>query len=173
MSMNPEQVQSLAAYLTQVLEREYGTTKKVLAALPDNKHEWRPHEKGRTAGELAWHIATADVFFLESIAKGSFTSGNPGQPPKTTAEIISFYEQKFPPALSKVKALSAGQLAQTVDFRGIFNHPAFVYLTVCANHGIHHRGQLSAYLRAMGERVPSIYGPSADEAIEVKQAASR
>ncbi len=172
MSINAEQVQGLAAYLIGVLEREYGTTRKVLAVLPDSQHAWRPHEKGRTAGELAWHIATADIYFLKSIANGSFAAADPGQPPKTTAEIVSFYEQKFPDALSKVKSLSAGQLAQTLNFHGIFNHPAFVYLTVCANHGIHHRGQLSAYLRAMGEKVPSIYGPSADEPVQMPQAAS-
>lgn len=160
--MNPEQAKGIAQFLLQGLEGEFHTTRKVLAAVPEGRLSWRPHEKGRTAGELAWHIAAVDVWFLESITKGAFPHEGEGTPPKTIAEIVSFYEKNFPVALDKVKALPGEKLAQKIQFYD-FNYPAVVYLSFTNNHSIHHRGQLSAYLRAMGEKVPSIYGGSADE----------
>jgi uncharacterized damage-inducible protein DinB len=59
--------------------------------------------------------------------------------------------------------MTAEQLATPVDFLGVFNLPAVFYLGFVNNHSIHHRGQLAAYLRPMGSKVPSIYGGSADE----------
>lgn len=161
--MNPAAAQAIGGYLMQSLQSEYPITKKVLAAVPDAKLSWRPHEKGRTAGELAWHIAVVDVWFLESIVAGKFHLEGEPKPPPTTVEIVSYYEKNFPAALAKVQALPVEALSRTIEFLGVFNYPAFVYLGFTANHSIHHRGQLSAYLRAMGEKVPSIYGGSADE----------
>ena len=54
-------------------------------------------------------------------------------------------------------------MAAVINFFGVFNYPTVTYLTFLSNHSIHHRGQLSAYLRAMGSLVPAIYGPSGDE----------
>lgn len=161
--MNPEAAPIIAGYLLQGLEGEHGITKKVLAAVPDAKLSWRPHPKGRTAGELVWHIAVSEIWFLEGIAAGKFAMEEEPKPPQSVAEILSYYEKNFPAALAKVKALAPQALAQSLDFLGVFNFPAFVYLGFASNHSIHHRGQLSAYLRAMGERVPDIYGGSADE----------
>ncbi len=168
--MNAENANIVAHFLMDALATEFQTTKKVLAALPDGKHSWRPHEKGRTAGELAWHIAAADVWFLDSILKGSFAMEGEGQPPKTSAEIVSFYEKNFPALLEKAKALPAEKFAEVLDFYGM-KFPAAVYVNFCMIHSIHHRGQLSAYLRAMGEKVPSIYGGSADEPFVPEKAA--
>ena len=65
--------------------------------------------------------------------------------------------------MAKLKAMSGEQLAKSMPFFGIMNYPAVVYLQFLNNHMIHHRGQLSTYLRAMNAHVPSIYGGSADE----------
>jgi uncharacterized damage-inducible protein DinB len=160
--MNPENAKVIAGFLLDTLANEYPTTCKVLKALPQDKLNWRPHEKGRTAGELAWHIAKADVWFLEGIAATAFSMEDEGKPPATVAEIAAWYEKNFQPALEKVKKLSGEQLAKTVEFFGM-NFPNVTYLSFCERHTVHHRGQLAAYLRAVGAKVPSIYGGSADE----------
>ncbi len=170
--MSQDTAQAITGYLLQSLEREYPTTRKILGCVPDGKGAWRPHEKAWTAAELAWHVASSEIWFLESIAAGKFAMEQPPQPPATTAEIVAYYEKAFPAAVAKVKALSAEALSTKVDFFGMFNLPAFGYLTFTAHHSIHHRGQLSTYLRSMNEKVPSIYGPSADEPIEALKAQS-
>ena len=81
----------------------------------------------------------------------------------TPKEIASQYEGAVNAAMAKVKALSGAQLAKPINFFGIMDLPAVMYLQFMSNHSIHHRGQLSTYLRAMNAHVPSIYGGSADE----------
>ncbi len=161
--MNPEAAPIIAGYLLQGLENEHGLTKKVLAAVPDTKLDWRPHAKGRTTAELAWHIVHSEIWILDGLAAGNFAMEKEPNPPKSVKEILAYYEKHFPASLAKVKALAPPALGRTLDFAGVFNFPAFAYLSLASNHTIHHRGQLCAYLRAMGERVPGIYGGSADE----------
>ncbi|MBM3762231.1 MAG: hypothetical protein FJW36_18530, partial [Acidobacteria bacterium] len=82
---------------------------------------------------------------------------------KTGADIAAWYDKKIAEHLPKVQVMTAEQLATPVDFYGMFNMPAAMYLNFMNSHTIHHRGQLSTYLRAMGGKCPSIYGGSADE----------
>jgi uncharacterized damage-inducible protein DinB len=155
------------AYRDMMLDsllREAATTAKLIGAVPDTKADFRPDPKARTAAELAWHIASVDVQFLEEIAEGKF-SMDPRykETPRTSADLASWYETNFKRAAEKVRAMSADQLMKNLDFYGAFNFPAFFYLSFVEKHSIHHRGQLSTYLRPMGAKVPSIYGGSADE----------
>jgi uncharacterized damage-inducible protein DinB len=83
--------------------------------------------------------------------------------PKTSAELVSWYGENFPRAIERVRAMSAEELLTPVDFYGVFTLPVVYYLGFVNNHGIHHRGQLSTYLRPMGSKCPSIYGGSYDE----------
>lgn len=165
--MSPEQAYGLAQFLIAQAENESAVTRRVLAAVPNDKGDYKPAEKCMTAAKLAGHIAQADVWFLESIAAGAF--GAEQGPELTPAEAVAFYDQNFDKALAKVKALSGEQLAQTVDFYGM-KMPAVTYLQFMIVHTVHHRGQLSAYLRPMGAKVPSIYGGSADEPFEAAAA---
>jgi uncharacterized damage-inducible protein DinB len=169
--MNPEQAALAAHMFTQGLEQEYAITKKVLAAvLEDNKH-YRPDPNSRTAFELASHIAASDVWFLNGIANGEF---GPGEDRKfgSIKDVVAFYEKEFPAALAKVKALPPDKLAKNVPaFGGMFNLPAVAYLGFLNNHSIHHRGQLAVYLRPMGSKVPSIYGGSYDEPMQMPASA--
>jgi len=167
--MTPEQALFLRDFLLQGIEGEFATTKRVLAAVPDERSDYRPDPKSRTARELAWHIVNAEVVFFNGIARGSFESSDqePPNPTANTAELIAYYETGFKTGLEKVKQLTGEQLAATISFFGVFNFPAVQYLTFLADHTIHHRGQLSAYLRAMGSKVPAIYGPSGDEMWEM------
>lgn len=144
---------------------EVETTKKVFAAIPDSKHDYRPEPNARTAWELAWHLANTDIQFLDGIADLKFTMANPAEAdkPKTTAELVVWYDKNFKRAADRVRALTGPQLATPVDFMGAFNFPAALYLGFLNNHSIHHRGQLATYLRPMGSKCPSIYGGSYDE----------
>lgn len=164
--MNPEQAAFVAQMFVQSLEREYATTKKVLAAVTESGKNYRPDPNSRTAFELASHIANSDVWFLNSIVKGEFAQEDQ-KPFANVAEIVTFYEKEFPAALAKVKALPADKLTKVVQAFGMFNLPAVVYLSFMNNHSIHHRGQLAAYLRPMGSKVPSIYGGSFDEPFQM------
>ena len=167
-----EQAQGLGMFLTKTLENEYETTKKVLAALPQNQLEFKLGDKGRTAQELAWHIVETDIWFAQGIVAQSFAMPDAQTPaPATVQEMLDIYNREFPPLLAKVKALPGDHLATPISFFNTFNLPAVMYLSFLNNHCIHHRGQLSTYLRAMNAKVPSIYGGSADEPFEMPASA--
>ena len=165
MMLSAEQAQGLSTFLIQGVDSEIGITKKVLAAVPDNKLDFKLGEKGKTTKELMAHILQSDVWFAEGIAAGTFAQDDSAGPAvaATPKEIASQYEGAVNAAMAKVKALSGAQLAKPINFFGIMDLPAVMYLQFMSNHSIHHRGQLSTYLRAMNAHVPSIYGGSADE----------
>ena len=124
----------------------------------------RPKRLGKQA-KLAWHIANSDIQFLDGIADLKFNMATPAEAdkPKTSAELVAWYDQNFKRAAARVRALSPEQLLTPIDFYGVFNLPAAFYLGFLNNHSIHHRGQLATYLRPMGSKCPSIYGGSYDE----------
>ena len=158
--MTNETAQGLAEYLLPQLKREYGTTRKVLAAVPADQCSYRPSEKCMTGLELASHIALAEAFFLRGIANGAFEWKQ--QEFGSPAEVLAFYDEVVPPLMEEVGKLPGERLAQHIKF-AVFDQPAVTFLSFDLSHGIHHRGQLSSYLRPMGAKVPSIYGPSGDE----------
>jgi uncharacterized damage-inducible protein DinB len=148
---------------TQGIEQEMQVTRKVIAAIPQERCSYRPDPKAKSALELAWHIVTGEAGMLDSIANMNFSTEDSGAVPATVAEILSWYDQHGKQALARVRAMSPEQLVTPVDFFGVLKLPVFCYLQIVSNHTIHHRGQLSTYLRPMGGKVPSIYGGSADE----------
>lgn len=154
----------MADFFISVLESEAGTTKRVIGAVPADKGGYAPDAKSMTALALAYHIAVSEVWFLDSVAKGTFewTGGEMPESIKTPADVVAWYDEHRGPALERVKAAPPELLArETAVFGG--SSPNVVYLSICIRHAIHHRGQLSAYLRPMGGKVPAIYGGSADE----------
>src|SRR5262245_10064263 len=162
--LSAEQAQGLAMFLIQGVEREIPTTQKILAAFSNDKLGFTLGEKGRSAKELMWHTITSDIWFTEGISSGSFPqTEDKGPAPATVAEMTAHYERGMAAGMAKVKAMTGEQLAKPVSFFGIMELPVVMYLQFLSNHSIHHRGQLSTYLRAMNAHVPSIYGGSADE----------
>jgi uncharacterized damage-inducible protein DinB len=166
--MDPQQAKFLVDQYATLMEGEFPATVKVLAAVKDDTREYKPDEKSRSAWELATHLATSDVWFLDSIIKGDFTFDPEAAKQaesqfRTVNDIVEFYKKTFPAKLQEVRTMSPDKLTRTVDFFGLFKSPAVAMMGFANNHGIHHRGQLAAYLRAMGSRVPAIYGGSADE----------
>jgi uncharacterized damage-inducible protein DinB len=165
--MNAEQAKAAADAMASLWEGEFAATSQVLAAVKDDNRGYKPDPKSRTAWELAVHIATADVWFMDSIAQGEFEWN---QDAATQAEsqftnvneIVEFYKKTAPEKLAALRALPAERLTEVLDFFGVIKMPRAQWIGFANNHSVHHRGQLAAYLRAMGSKVPNIYGPSAD-----------
>jgi uncharacterized damage-inducible protein DinB len=164
----PEFALGYRALMLDGVAREVETTKKVLAAIPEGKRDYRPDPHARTAWELAWHLANTDVQFMDGIADLKFNMANPAEAdkPKTVAEVVEWYGKNMKSGADRVAALSAEQLLTPVNFLGAFNFPAIFYMAFLNNHSIHHRGELATYLRPMGSKVPSIYGGSYDEPLQ-------
>jgi uncharacterized damage-inducible protein DinB len=147
---------------------EHPVTKRVIAAIPPNKVDYRPDDIVKSAIDLAWHIVTAEVRFLNAVSSGSFDLTPMPRPEsvRTADDVNRWFSDHFAKAVEKLKQTPGDQLVKTVDFRGIFQFPAVAYVQIGLNHSIHHRGQLSMYLRPMGAKVPSIYGESYDARME-------
>jgi len=150
---------------------ELEITKRVLAAVPDAKSDYRPDPHARSAWELAWHLANTDVQFLDGIADRNFKMETPENKPKNVAELVEWYDTNFKRAAARVAGMSAEELLTPVNFMGAFNFPAVFYLGFLSNHSIHHRGALATYLRPMGSKVPRIYGGSYDEPLQMPEEA--
>jgi uncharacterized damage-inducible protein DinB len=161
--MTPEFAAGLCAMMLDGIQREAECTKRVLAAVPDDKSDYRPDPNARTARELAWHIANTDIQFLDGIADLNFSMESPENKPQTSAELVKWYDENMKRGLTGVAGMTPQQLLTPIEFFGVFNLPAVAYLGFLNNHSIHHRGELATYLRPMGSKVPSIYGGSYDE----------
>lgn len=167
--MNSEQATFLLheIYLPQI-RNEHKTTRRVIEAIPCDNCGWKPDPTSKSALELAWHIASSECFFLNGIAAGRFERTGDGSMPasiKTPTDLLKWYDENHAAALSQLAQVQGDSLAAPLDFFGMFKFPAITFAAFQCSHSIHHRGQLSSYLRPMGGKVPSIYGPSADEGL--------
>ncbi len=163
--LQPEQASFLLQTLLPHLEMEHELTRKILAALPVDKGDYRPDPNSMSAMDLAVHTAFAENRFMGGVATGEFdlVSKRP-ESMKTTADVVRWYTETFQRNLALIKTRAPEELAKVLDFAGRFQMPAVAFLTFAMHHSIHHRGQLSVYLRPMGAKVPSIYGESYDDA---------
>lgn len=163
--MSPQEAAVIAQFVSGVIEQEMPTTLGVFRAVPAGRLDYSPDARSKTALGLLRHITVEDEWFLNSIVDGAFamppTDGD-GCGIHSPEEAAVRYTERIPAALGRVRAISPDQLAGEIDFFGVMKLPAAALLSMMVRHSVHHRGQLSAYLRAMGGKVPSIYGPSAD-----------
>jgi len=163
--MNPQEAKVVANFLIGDLENEMQTTLRVLGAVPGTKLDYRPDPVSKTALGLVRHITLEDEWILNCTADGAFVP-----PPDdsdscgimTPADAIARYKETIPAGIKRVRAMSGEQLCGQIDLFGMLQMPAVGFLSMMVKHSVHHRGQLSSYLRAMGGKVPGIYGPSAD-----------
>jgi uncharacterized damage-inducible protein DinB len=148
------------------LKAEHRVTRAVLEAVPADKPDYRPDPNAKSAMELVRHIAAAENRFLETTINGEFSTAPAAFPEsaKTPADFAAWYAERFEANCQALTKLSGEQLVRMVDFRGLFQRPAVTFLQLGMSHTIHHRGQLSTYLRPMGSKVPAIYGESYDSA---------
>src|SRR5215472_14020573 len=135
--MTPEQAKLLCKVFLDAAQQEAETTKKVIKAVPDGKKSYKPAEKSMTAHELAWHIASSEVMFLDYILTGKFPAGGPPEAPPTIDAILDWYESKRAGLVSKVRDMSGEQLAAKLPFIPGEEHPAVIYLNFMNLHGVH------------------------------------
>lgn len=160
--MHPTQAQFLLEFLLPQLLSEQSVTRKIIAAVPTSAGTYQPHPKAMTAFQLARHIAICELWFLDAICNGRFDDIAP--PALTTCpQIAHWYAENTTQRIRLIQQLAPEQLAQPIDYIGLRNDPAVAYLNFALRHTVHHRGQLSTYLRALDAHVPAIYVESADE----------
>ena len=168
--MTPAEAKLISEFLIAEFNYEMQTTLGVLGAVPDHALNYRPDEKSKTALGLLRHITLEDEWMLDAIANGAFSAppdDSDGCGIMKPADAVARYQTKIPPALARVAALSGEQLLRIVDLLGVVQMPAVNLISAAQKHSVHHRGQLSSYLRAMGGKVPPIYGPTADTPMPV------
>ena len=174
--MNPQTQQTgrISASLLPEFDHEMATTRKTLERVPEDKFDWAPHPKSMTLGHLASHLAEMPGFAVAGLKQDSLDLAPVGGPAyeqfdgKTRAQVLERFDKNVAAARGAIaeagdqeymkswSLLRAGQTLLTLP-------KVAVVRSFMLNHTIHHRGQLSVYLRLNNVPVPSIYGPSADE----------
>lgn len=170
-NLQPEQAMVALHLALPALQREHQTTRSVIEAIPVNNGDYKPEPVAKTALELAWHIVASEHRFYSGVAAGAFDLTPHHRPDhlQNSADIAKFYADLFATDLAALTKMSGEQLVKMIDFRGMVQMPAVAFLDLGVRHSIHHRGQLSTYIRPAGGKVPAIYGESYDTA-EAKRA---
>ena len=145
---------------------ESGAFDRVICALPHDQFDYRPHERSQSARELVWTLALESQACSDMIDKGRVDWHS--QPPSgTPAEIVSRFQQNYAALSERAGALDEEAWQRKVQFlvggTMMMEPPLGQFLWYLFFDAIHHRGQLSTYIRPMGGKVPSIYGPSGDD----------
>ncbi|HTL10250.1 MAG TPA: DinB family protein [Chitinophagaceae bacterium] len=162
---------SLQQPLVAEMEYEAINTRKMLLRVPEDKFSWKPHEKSMTIGRLASHIAEIPVWVNRTLEAGSFNFASLPAVRNTyggTEALLAVYNERMAAAVHQLQLATDEMLGEPFSLlRGehtIATMPRKVLIRSFAmNHLIHHRGQLSVYLRLLEVPVPGMYGPSADE----------
>jgi uncharacterized damage-inducible protein DinB len=161
---------ALADMLLPEFDHEMATTRKLLERLPDDKFAWKPHAKSFTLGQLAQHVATLPFWGTTTLQQSEFDTASMEPPPPAAnrAEILSAFDRQVKEARAALVGKTDAELmAPWALKRGadtIFSMPkAMVWRSFVMSHLVHHRGQLSVYLRLQDVPLPPVYGPTADE----------
>lgn len=152
-------------------DRETTLTRVVLERLPDDRYGWRPHARSFTAGELASHLANLPGWAMATLRETAVDTATQPRPTVATsrAELLGQFDMRVAEARAALVTMTDPQLCETWTLRQgdrtLFSMPRLsVWRSFVMNHLVHHRGQLSVYLRLLDVPVPAIYGPSADDA---------
>jgi uncharacterized damage-inducible protein DinB len=165
---------SIAQSLLPEFDQEMAGTRKTLERVPEDKFDWRPHEKSTTMSELATHIANMLNWATITLTQDSFDFQPEGSAPyreeavKSRAELLAKFDQGLTTARAALAAATDEAMMEKWSLlKGgnvIFTMPRIACLRgMILNHIIHHRAQLGVYLRMNDVPVPALYGPSADE----------
>ena len=149
--------------LLKLAKKEFATTLRVLKAFPPEEYEFRPHERSSNAVQLT------STFVFEMYLIRMYLLGDPIDPsifktykPDGFQSVVRDFETESQRIIAGLEQLPEEALTKTIEFAGYnFNADEFALMMICDQ--IHHRGQLSVYVRMAGGKVPSIYGPSADD----------
>jgi len=153
------------------LAHEAATTRRLLDRVPERHLAWKPHEKSMTLGRLATHLAEIPGWVGSIVEKDEFDVGAGGYVPPTidrVPEIVAMFDRNVAAATETLKRQSDDRLLAKWQLKKkgqlVLEMPRVGMIrSLLMNHLIHHRGQLSVYLRLQNVPLPSIYGPTADE----------
>ncbi len=149
-------------------KKEAAATRKVIARIPQEKSDYRPDPKARTAREIAWLLVHEETALADGLEKGAFEWVEIPAPAKMQ-EIVAEYDRQHDAIAKRLHAIPAAKFEEKMPFlfggQEVMRETGYDMAWGFLLDQIHHRGQLSTYLRPMGAKVPSIYGPSADEAM--------
>ncbi len=148
------------ALFTRFWTNESKTTRNVLARIPEGS-DYRPDAKSRTAQEIAWQIVCEEKMIIESMETG-VVEWSPPAMPTSMKDIVTAYEEQSAGLHERWSKLPADRWGGQLDFFGT-PRPASPMAWSFLFDIVHHRGQITTYLRPMGSTVPQIYGPSGDE----------
>ena len=162
---------SIGEQLAAELEQEAKTTRRLLERVPEASFGWKPHEKSMTLGQLAGHVAQLPTLMVPAFTQDELdfaTAGWKPFSPQSTAELVEQFDANVKAAAETLRGGQDERMGEKWSLKSgghtIFEMPrAMVARFVGLNHIVHHRGQLSVYLRLLDVPLPSIYGPSADE----------
>jgi uncharacterized damage-inducible protein DinB len=165
---------SISASLLPEFDLEMANTRKALERVPDDKLDWKPHEKSMSMGGLATHLANLPIWTVFTVNQDSLDLAPPGgesfrvEEKRTRQEILEDFDKNVAAARDAVAGASDEELLKPWSLlKGgvtLMTLPKIAVLrSFVMNHVIHHRGQFTVYLRLNDVPVPSIYGPSADE----------
>jgi uncharacterized damage-inducible protein DinB len=161
---------SISATFLPEFDMEMANTRRTLARIPTDKFSWQPHAKSFTMGKLATHLATLPTWTGVTINTSELDLSLPFDQPKptTTEEVLAIFDQNVAEARAILAGASDDVFFQTWTLKNgetvILSMPKVAVLRgFVLNHLVHHRGQMTVYLRLNDIPVPALYGPSADE----------
>ena len=156
------------AFFLKHWEKEAPATRKVIGRIPEDRADFRADTKARTAREIAWLIVREEVSLVDGLERGVF-EWTEVPAPATVGEIVAQYDRQHDALTSRLQAITAPRWEDNLPFlfdgQEVMKETGYEMAWGFLLDQIHHRGQLSTYLRPMGAKVPPIYGPSADESM--------
>jgi uncharacterized damage-inducible protein DinB len=164
---------TIAQSILPEFDHEMATTRSLLERVPDAQPDWKPHTKSMPLGGLAIHLANIPSWSVMTLTESELDfnppGGTPWEPPKfeSTPATLKTFDQNVANAREVLAATSDEEIMQSWTLKNggqiLFTLPRVAVLrSFVMNHIIHHRGQLSVYLRLLDVPLPSIYGPTAD-----------
>lgn len=158
--------------LISTIERESKNTQRLLDALPQDKHDFRPDPDGRSLGDLAWHVAALEAYITHGIEKGAidFAPAPHTERPGDIAGIARAYGVIHADAMARLRKLHPADLDRVLPFVGRELPVGALLMFGMLHHQIHHRGQLALMCRLAGGTPPGLYGPTREEQAERRRA---
>lgn len=163
----------LTEFFREELDREVERSRKALEQVPEGKYDWKPHEKSMIFGYLADMVATIPTWITMEIERDNLDvappkgQGTKAEPKETSEALIKALDEAAAGARAALEKTTDEHLRTNWQLLAgghvVMDEPRHVMIQETINHWAHHRGQMTVYLRLMGQKVPALFGPSADD----------